>query len=88
MAQDHTYEKWQELGYQVKNGEHASYKLYGQKIFKRNQVVKISDKDYDKSYENHCWNCKEHISSDSDEYCSKCGMYHCSNCGVCLCDKN
>ena len=26
----HTYEKWQELGYQVKRGEKAAYQYYGQ----------------------------------------------------------
>ena len=35
----HTYDKWQELGYQVKKGEKYAYKMYGQYIFTRDQVV-------------------------------------------------
>jgi len=39
----HTYDKWQQLGYQVKSSEHYSYKHYGHEIFLEDQVVKLSD---------------------------------------------
>jgi len=89
---DHTYDKWQELGYQVKHGESATYTHYGQKIFTRGQVVDMncncecndSSKDYNE-YENHCWNCKEDISSHSEDRCNECEMFICSNCGECMC---
>ena len=35
----HTYENWLKKGYQVKKGEKAAYKFYGQYIFRRDQVV-------------------------------------------------
>lgn len=35
----HTYEVWQRLGYQVKKGEKAAYKHYGNYVFTRDQVV-------------------------------------------------
>ncbi|GAD78651.1 MULTISPECIES: hypothetical protein [Vibrio] len=34
----HTYDKWRELGYQVRRGEKAAYKYYGKSIFTRDQV--------------------------------------------------
>ena len=34
----HTYEKWLELGYQVRSGEKAAYKYYGKSIFTADQV--------------------------------------------------
>jgi hypothetical protein len=37
----HTYDKWLELGYQVKRGEKAAYKYYGRYIFESDQVVRI-----------------------------------------------
>lgn len=43
MAEGHTYEKWQELGYQVKKGEKAAYRFYGNNIFTRDQVVNSDD---------------------------------------------
>jgi len=76
----HTYDKWQELGYQVKRGETAAYTHYGKKIFVKNQVVK-------KAYQNHCWRCGDNISSKYDEKCYVCGMFICSSCGACFCDK-
>ena len=85
---DHTYNKWDELGYQVKRGETSAYVHYGQHIFTRSQVVRMgssSEDDYNRSYENHCWNCREHISSDFEEYCDDCEMFICSNCGECMC---
>jgi hypothetical protein len=36
----HTYEKWQELGYQVRKGEKARYCYYGKHVFSRDQVVR------------------------------------------------
>ena len=36
-------------------------------------------------YENHCWSCKEHISSAIHAQCSVCKGYICS-CGACFCD--
>jgi len=85
---DHTYDKWQELGYQVKRGETSAYVHYGKHVFTRSQVQELGssyEDDYDRSYENHCWNCGEHISSDSEEYCDDCEMFVCSNCGECMC---
>lgn len=38
---DHSEKIWKELGYRIKNGETYSYKFYGNKIFKPNQVEKI-----------------------------------------------
>jgi hypothetical protein len=37
----HTYNKWRELGYQVRRGEKAAYKYYGKSIFTREQVEEI-----------------------------------------------
>lgn len=37
------------------------------------------------SYENHCWKCKEHISSDTNAKCLSCERYICISCGSCLC---
>jgi hypothetical protein len=37
----HTYEKWQQLGYQVRRGEKAAYKYYGKSIFTEDQVDEI-----------------------------------------------
>lgn len=36
-------------------------------------------------YENHCWRCKEHISSAIHAQCPSCRFYICSSCGACLC---
>lgn len=38
---DHTEKVWNDLGYQIKSGEHYSYKHYGRKIYTPNQVEKI-----------------------------------------------
>ena len=38
---DHSEEVWKRLGYKVKYGETYSYKFYGNKIFKPNQVERI-----------------------------------------------
>lgn len=35
------------------------------------------------SYENHCWQCGEHISSTYCRQCPECGWYICVNCGAC-----
>lgn len=35
------------------------------------------------SYENHCWNCKSHISSAIHARCKDCRWYICSSCGSC-----
>ncbi|GEM_PF-5364926 len=34
-------------------------------------------------YINHCWNCKSHISSNTNIKCDKCNWYICSKCGSC-----
>jgi len=34
------------------------------------------------SYDNHCWNCFQDISSDSNKRCPECGWFIC-NCGAC-----
>src|SRR5207253_5994474 len=36
-------------------------------------------------YENHCWNCKQPISSAINAQCLGCGFYICSSCGSCFC---
>jgi len=36
-----------------------------------------------KKYENVCWRCHSHISSDELKRCSDCGWYICGNCGSC-----
>ena len=36
-------------------------------------------------YENHCWNCKAHISSAIHAQCPDCTFYICGSCGACLC---
>ena len=36
-------------------------------------------------YENHCWNCKTHISSAIHARCPKCKLYICGSCGSCFC---
>ena len=36
-------------------------------------------------YTNHCWKCKEHISSAIHAQCSGCRFYICSSCDSCLC---
>ena len=33
-------------------------------------------------YENHCWLCRGHISSETHERCEECGWYICA-CGAC-----
>jgi hypothetical protein len=38
-------------------------------------------------YENHCWNCKDHISSLTSLPCRWCGWYVCA-CGACGCQWN
>ena len=43
MPRGHTYDKWQELGYQVKRGEKHSFNYFGNKCFTRDQVVRIND---------------------------------------------
>ncbi len=86
MSNGHTYDKWQELGYQVKRGESAAYKYYGNNVFTRDQVVPVSnhyDDDYD--YANHCWNCKSDVDSDSNYQCRRCSWLKC-DCGSCGCD--
>jgi hypothetical protein len=86
MSRGHTYDKWQELGCQVKRGETYSFKHYGNKCFTRDQVVRIEfDEEEDDSYVNHCWNCKETVDSDDQDYCSDCNWLVCSNCGCCGC---
>jgi hypothetical protein len=37
------------------------------------------------SYENHCWNCKQPISSAINIKCPSCGGYKCRYCGSCFC---
>lgn len=45
MAKGHTYEKWQELGYQVNKGQKSTYLFYGNNIFTRDQVVNTYNDD-------------------------------------------
>ena len=80
----HTYEKWQELGYQVKRGEKAAYEYYGNYIFTRDQVVSISGEE--EAYVNHCWSCGRTVDSDYCNKCSSCGWYECNKCGSCSSD--
>ena len=39
--ESHTYDKWLELGYQVRKGEKYAYKFYGKYMFTRDQVAKL-----------------------------------------------
>jgi len=87
MTRGHTYEKWQELGYQVKKGERHSFNYYGNKCFTRDQVVRIDCIDEEEeSYLNHCWNCKKTVDSDYQAKCSNCGWLECSSCQACGCN--
>lgn len=36
------------------------------------------------AYENHCWRCKNDISSSKDIRCGICRWYICSNCSACM----
>lgn len=83
MANAHTYNKWKELGYQVKKGESAAYKLYGKSIFTRDQVTKGNEGKFE--YKNTCFNCGRDVESSSDEQCGSCNWLICS-CGACGCD--
>ena len=85
MPKGHTYDKWQELGFQVKKGERHSFNHYGNKCFTRDQVVKIDDDEEDEPYVNHCWKCKETVDSDYEEKCTDCGWLECASCGACGC---
>jgi hypothetical protein len=40
MKRGHTYDKWKEMGYQVKKGEKHTFNYYGNKTFYPSQVVK------------------------------------------------
>ena len=65
----HTYDKWQELGYQVKKGAKADYNHYGQSIFKQHQVVYIGDDDDD----GFCDRCGKQLRGDlTKELCYEC----------------
>jgi hypothetical protein len=66
------------------------------------QPLQISEEDQDlcfaevpieigpkhKKYENICWRCYSHISSDELKRCLECGWYICGNCGSCKRDCN
>lgn len=88
MAKGHTYEKWQEMGYQVKKGQKAAYRFYGNNIFTRDQVVSIEDDDEESEYHNHCFYCQNDVDSSSEEQCDECDWLICSNCHSCGCDYN
>lgn len=87
MAKGHTYNKWQELGYQVKKGETAAYRYYGNNIFTRDQVVN-TDEDDESEYHNNCFNCRNDVHSSSEEQCEECDWLICSHCNSCGCDYN
>lgn len=38
-------------------------------------------------YENHCYNCREEISSHSNKKCNDCSWYICDECGSCNCQR-
>jgi hypothetical protein len=80
MARGHTYEKLQELGYQVNKGQKAAYRFYGNNIFTRDQVVNIDDDDEECEYHNHCFNCQNDVDSSSEEQCKVCYWLICSYC--------
>jgi hypothetical protein len=74
----------------------AEFEALGKEIAKattRAELVELGQKRADLApytgvsyvYTNHCWNCKEHISSDIHAQCSACRFYICSSCGSCLC---
>ena len=85
MPRGHTYDKWQELGFQVKKGERHSFNHYCNKCFTIDQVVKIDDDEEDEPYVNHCWKCKKTVDSDYQKKCSACGWLKCSRCRACGC---
>jgi hypothetical protein len=74
MSKGHTYEKWLELGYQVRKGEKSAYRYYGNNILTRVQVVNTDGKD---EYRNHCFNCKKDVDSSSEEQCDWLICSHC-----------
>lgn len=41
---DHSEDVWKKLGYKIKFGERHTYKMYGRKIYKPDQVVKMNFK--------------------------------------------
>ena len=86
MPTGHTYEKWKELGYQVKKGAKHSFNHFGNKCFTREQVVKIETKKKNSpQYINHCWKCKNTVDSSDERKCGSCGWLVCSRCKACGC---
>ncbi len=70
----------------------SEYKQFLEAVYSRQaqkEAVKREEykrRVYERStYDNHCWKCKEHISSDTNAKCLSCGRYICSSCGSCLC---
>lgn len=68
----HSYEKWQDLGFQVKKGETASYKHYGVPMFKKNQVIKKSCSNTNSKH-GFCDKCGEELRGNkSKSLCYEC----------------
>ena len=71
MARGHTYDKWKELGYQVKRGEQHSFIHFGNKCFTRDQVVRIDDiEEEDDDDEEDTYEEFESEHEDRDDYYS------------------
>ena len=67
-----SYEKWKDLGFQVKKGESASYEHYGVPMFTRNQVVKIGYSNANSGY-GYCDECGKKLRGDrSKSLCYEC----------------
>lgn len=80
------YERWARADFDALGKEMA-------KATTRAELVELGRKRADLAphtgisyvYENHCWNCKGHISSAIHAQCPVCKLYICSSCGSCLC---
>jgi len=68
----HSYEKWKDLGFQVKKDEKATYERYGVPIFIRNQVVMIGSSRTNSEY-SFCDKCGKKLQGDrSKALCYEC----------------
>jgi len=67
-----SYEKWKDLGFQVKKGGKATYEHYGVPMFIKNQVVKIGSNRTNSDY-GFCNRCGKKLQGDkSKALCYEC----------------
>jgi hypothetical protein len=71
------------IRYVIRSVKSLPGEKYNLQALTRADWVSHTDNSY---YKNHCWNCKEHISSITDIKCPFCQGYKCSHCGVCFCE--